>query len=282
MIIDFHTHIFPPEIRQDRSACFTSEEAFYRLYSDPRACMIGARELIDTMDEEGVDRSVVFGFPWKEADRFRRQNDYILEAVAAHPDRLIGLACFDADHPSAAEETRRCLAGGLSGVGELAYYESGITEDNLERLAPVMEICREKNAVVLIHTNEPVGHIYPGKSPNTLSQIYSLPQRFPENRLVLAHWGGGLFFYALLKREVRETLRNVYFDTAASPFLYDPSVWEMAARIVGADKILFGTDHPLLKPARYFREIDASALSEEDRALIKGGNAAALLGLTAA
>ena len=280
MIIDIHTHIFPPEVRQDRNVCFASEDAFYRLYNDPRSCMIGARELIDTMDEEGVDRSVVFGFPWQSADRFRRQNDYIMEAVARHPDRLIGLACFDADHPSAPEETQRCIEGGLAGVGELAYYESGISADKLDRLAPVMDICREKNAVVMIHTNEPVGHVYPGKSPNTLSQIYSLPQRFPQNRLILAHWGGGLFFYALLKKEVRETLKNVYFDTAASPFLYDPSIWETAARIVGADKILFGTDHPLLKPARYFREIDASPLSEEDRARIKGGNAAALLGLT--
>ena len=281
MIIDIHTHIFPPEIRQDRTACFTSEEAFYRLYSDPRACMVGARELIDSMDEEGVDRSVVFGFPWKSADRFRRQNDYIMEAVAANPNRLIGLACFDADHPEAAGEARRCLEGGLAGVGELAFYESGITSDNLDRLEPVMEICRAKKAVVLIHTNEPVGHIYPGKSPNTLRQIYNLAQRFPDNRLILAHWGGGLFFYALLKKEVRETLKNVYFDTAASPFLYDASVWELSARIAGADKILFGTDYPLLKPARYFKEIDASPLSEEDRRRIKGGNAAALLGLTA-
>lgn len=281
MIIDIHTHIFPPEIRQDRTACFTSEEAFYRLYSDPRACMVGARELIDTMDEEGVDRSVVFGFPWKSADRFRRQNDYIMEAVAANPKRLIGLACFDANHPDAADETRRCLEGGLAGVGELALYESGITSDNLDRLEPVMEICRAKKAVVLIHTNEPVGHIYPGKSPNTLRQIYNLAQRFPDNRLILAHWGGGLFFYTLLKKEVRETLKNVYFDTAASPFLYDASVWELGARIAGTDKILFGTDYPLLRPSRYFKEIDASPLSDEDRRRIKGGNAAALLGLTA-
>lgn len=280
MIIDIHTHIFPPEIRQDRNACFFSEDAFYQLYSDPKACMIGARELIAAMDEEGVHRSVVFGFPWQSDDRFRRQNDYVMEAVAAHPDRLIGLACFDADHPAAAEEARRCLEGGLAGVGELAFYESGITPDRLDRLEPVMDLCREKDAVVLIHTNEPVGHHYPGKSPNTLSQIYSLVRRFPENRLILAHWGGGLLFYALLKKEVRETLRNVYFDTAASPFLYDSAIWETAARIVGADKILFGTDYPLLRPARYFREIDASPLSEADKALVKGGNAARLLGLT--
>ena len=282
MIVDIHTHIFPPEIRQDRNVCFASEEAFYRLYSDPRSCMIGARELIDTMDEEGVDRSVVFGFPWQSEERFRRQNDYVMEAVAAYPQRLIGLACFDADHPEAADETQRCLEGGLAGVGELAFYESGITPDKLDRLEPVMEICRAKDAAVLIHTNEPVGHNYPGKSPNTLSQIYNLAKRFPDNRLILAHWGGGLFFYALLKKEVRETLRNVYFDTAATPFLYDPAIWETAARIAGADKILFGTDYPLLKPARYFREIDASPLSEDDKALIKGGNAARLLGLTVA
>jgi uncharacterized protein len=280
MIIDIHTHIFPPEIRQDRSVCFISEDAFYLLYNDPRACMIGARELIATMDEEGVDRSVVFGFPWQSGDRFRRQNDYIMEAVAAHPDRLIGLACFDADHPAAPDETRRCLEGGLAGVGELAFYEAGITPDKLDRLEPIMDICREKDAVVLIHTNEPVGHIYPGKSPNTLSQIYNLAKRFPDNRLILAHWGGGLLFYALLKKEVRETLRNVYFDTAASPYLYDPAIWETAAGIVGIDKILFGTDCPLLKPARYFREIDARPLSEDDKALIKGGNAARVLGLT--
>lgn len=279
MIIDIHTHIFPPEIRQERSACFQDEEAFYRLYSDPRACMIGARDLIAAMDEEGVDRSVVFGFPWRSADRFRRQNDYIMEAVAAHPDRLTGLACFDADHPAAPEETRRCLSGGLAGVGELAFYESGITADKLEHLAPVMDICREKNALVLIHTNEPVGHDYPGKSPNTLSQIYALVRRFPQNRIILAHWGGGLLFYALLKKEVREALRNVYFDTAASPFLYDAAIWETAARIVGPDKILFGSDYPLLPPARYFRELEARPLSAEDKALIKGGNAAALLGI---
>ena len=144
-----------------------------------------------------------------------------------------------------------------------------------------MDICREKEALVLIHTNEPVGHVYPGKSPNTLSQIYRLVRRFPDNRLILAHWGGGLLFYALLKKEVRETLRNVYFDTAASPFLYEPAIWETAARIVGVDKILLGTDYPLLKPSRYLREIDASALSKEARKRIKGGNAAALLGLTA-
>ncbi|MBL0712552.1 MAG: amidohydrolase [Desulfosarcina sp.] len=279
MLIDFHTHLFPPEIRKTRERYFPNESAFKLLYDDPRSRMVGARELIAVMDAEGVDRSVVFGFPWRQAEIFKRHNDYIMEAVAAHPDRLIGFACFEAVHPQAAEETRRGLEGGLAGVGELAFYESGITAASHEKLAPMMEICRERRVPVMLHTNEPVGHQYPGKAPNTLRQIYDLVCRFPENRIVLAHWGGGLFFYQLLKKEVKAALQNVYFDTAASPYLYDPAIWRTACDIIGADRILFGSDHPLIKPGRYLREIEAAGLAAEDRRRILGANAAGILGL---
>ena len=130
-----------------------------------------------------------------------------------------------------------------------------------------------------MHTNEPVGHLYPGKTPNTLKQIYSLITRFPENKIVLAHWGGGIFFFNLLKKEVGEHLKNVYFDTAASPFLYDPAIYKYAAEIAGLDKILFGSDFPLLKPARYFKEFENIGLTRAQIDAISGRNAAKLLKL---
>ncbi len=279
MLIDCHTHLFPPEIRQAREGFFPNEAAFELLYGDPRSRMVGTREMIAAMDAEGVDRAVVFGFPWRQAGIFKRHNDYIMDAVAAHPDRLIGLACFDAVHPEAAAETRRCLDGGLAGVGELAFYEEGITSASLEKLAPVMDICRAHGMPVMLHTNEPVGHQYPGKAPNTLRQIYALVRRFPDNRIILAHWGGGIFFYHLLKKEVKDAMKNVYYDTAATPYLYDPAIWTTACTIVGAERILFGTDFPLLKPSRYHAEIEAAGVGAEDRKLILGGNAAALWGI---
>jgi len=161
--------------------------------------------------------------------------------------------------------------------GELAFYQSGIDRESRDRLRPVMDICLEKNLPVLIHTNEPVGHVYPGKTPNTLAQIYKLVQAFPENKIVLAHWGGGIFLFNLLRKEVRETLKNVWFDTAASPFLYRPEIYGIAKQLAGLDKILLGTDFPLLKPARYFKELEAASISAEDREMICGGNAASLL-----
>jgi predicted TIM-barrel fold metal-dependent hydrolase len=279
-IIDVHNHIFPKKFRTRREAYFSDEPAFQKLYQSPRSQLIGAKEMLAAMDENRVGKSVIFGFPWKQPDLFKTHNDYICEVVSRYPDRFIGLGCFDPYSEGAVEETYRCLQqGGMSGIGELAFYQSGIDRSALDRLQPVMEICEERKLPVLIHTNEPIGHDYPGKTPNTLSQIYRLIGTFPLNKIILAHWGGGLFFFSLLKKEVKQRLTHVFFDTAASPYLYDPNVYRLAIDLIGVEKILFGSDYPLLPPARYFDEMKAAGLSEDEMEQICGFNAAKLFNL---
>ena len=278
-ILDFHTHLFPPAIRENRETYFEGEPAFKLLYASPKSNMVGARDITAVMDEQGVDVSVVFGFPWKNPEIAKQHNDYIAECVARYPDRLKGFCCLDPCPSEAAAEVERCLDNGLCGVGELAFYRSGIECVIVDSMTPVMDLCRERNVPVLIHTNEPVGHQYPGKTENTLLQIYDLIKRFPDNKIVLAHWGGGIFFYSVLKKEVKAVLKNVYYDTAASPFLYDPEVYRMAIDRVGVDRILLGTDYPLIKPERYFKELEAAGLREGEIERIKGGNAKKLLSI---
>ena len=279
MIIDVHTHAFPESVRNCREDFFSTEPAFKLLYASAQARLAGTDQTLAMLADHGVDRAVVFGFPWRNLDTARMHNDYILEAVSQAPDRLSGFCCLDPAHAGAAGEVERCLEAGCAGVGELAFYESGIDADALDRLEAVMAICRQKRVPVMIHTNEPVGHRYPGKTPNTLAQIYALVRRFPHNTLILAHWGGGIFFFNLLKKEVSESLQNVYVDTAASPFLYDPRIYRYACDLIGADKILWGTDFPLLKPARYFDEMRAAGLSAGECDQVCGSNARTLLGV---
>ncbi|MCF8078764.1 MAG: amidohydrolase family protein [Desulfobacterales bacterium] len=279
MIVDIHTHLFSKDVRENRGDYFAAESAFQLLYESPKSKIVSAEETIASMDEDGVDVSVVFGFPWRNLDTARENNDAVADAVARYPQRLVGFCCLDPTVPGAEEEVARCLDAGLSGVGELAFYESGIREKALDRLSPIMDICRERDVPVMIHTNEPVGHLYPGKTPNTLAEIYRLVRRFDQNRIILAHWGAGLFFYMLLKKEVAEALAGVWVDTAASPFLYRPEIYTVAAEIFGAEKILFGTDFPLLRPSRYFKEIKEANVSDSDRKKILGENARQLLGL---
>jgi uncharacterized protein len=279
MIVDVHTHIFPKFICDRRTDYFGGEPAFKLLYESPKSKMVDAEALIESMDQNKVDVSVAFGFPWKNPDTCQRHNDYILNAVAKHPRRLKGMCCVDMYDQGAFEEIKRCLNGGLSGVGEIAFYQSGIRPDAIKLLHPVMDLCRAKDLPVLIHTNEPIGHFYPGKTPVTLAQIYSVAETFPENKIIFAHWGGGIFFYFLLKKQVRQTMKNVFFDTAASPFLYDPKIYRAAIETAGADKILLGTDFPLIKPDRYYKEIEQAGLTENEKNLIFGGNAAELFNL---
>ncbi|MFC1868436.1 amidohydrolase family protein [Thermodesulfobacteriota bacterium] len=279
MIIDFHTHIFPSFFRDKKEIFFSEEPSFENLYCSPKSRLAGNKELLGDMDEEGVGKSIVFGFPWKKADHFRRHNEYIIESVQQYPDRLIGFGCFDLLSRQAPKEAERCLNAGLSGIGELAVYDSGFSPDVIAALDDIMAICSQRDVPILLHTNEPVGHQYPGKQPMTLGQLYDLLNRYPSNRIVLAHWGGGLFFYMLMKKEVREALSNVWFDTAASPYLYTPDIYRVAVDIMGSEKIIFGSDYPLLMPGRYLKEMESLSLSPETINRLLGKNASQLLKL---
>ncbi len=279
MIIDFHTHVFPPFLRRNRQDFFSHEAAFKSLYDSPGAKLVGAKELIRDMDKEDIHVSVIFGFPWEDAELYKRHNDYIMESVHENAGRLIGFCCFSPLSPEGPREVERCLQAGLSGVGELAVYGSGLSSRVTSALKDVMALCMQYDVPLLLHTNEPVGRQYAGKAPITLGQIYDFLKAYPLNKIVLAHWGGGLFFYGLMKKEVKEVLKNVWFDTAASPYLYTPDIYKIAGEIIGFDKILLGSDYPLLKPRRYFKEMTAIGLSKGVIDQIAGANTAQVLKL---
>ena len=273
MIIDCHVHIFPKQIRESRDKFFSGEPGFKLLYNAPNARLVNCGDLIAEMDKAGVEKSVVFGFPWENEEIYKNHNDYILESISRYPDRLLGLACFSLDSSDCADEALRCLNAGLSGVGELAVYKGSFSIKSIPALDSVMSVCLEKDAPFLLHTNEPVGHLYPGKALMDLKEVYDFLKAYPRNRIILAHWGGGIFFYGLLKKEVKEVLKNTWFDTAASPFLYTPEIYRIAGEIIGFDKIVLGSDYPLIKPERYLKEINQLGLPQDAFRKITGENA---------
>jgi len=79
--------------------------------------------------------------------------------------------------------------------------------------------------------------------------------------------------------EVKKAMRRVYYDTAASPLLYSDKIYALGKEMVGPEKILLGSDFPLLSPKRYLSELQRANLTEEERAKILGENARALLRL---
>ena len=65
-VIDFHTHAFPPWLRDRRDRYLETDATFGDLFSNPRAKMSTADELVEAMDADGVDASVVMGMGWTD------------------------------------------------------------------------------------------------------------------------------------------------------------------------------------------------------------------------
>jgi len=277
MIIDFHTHVFPPRVKQKRSQYIDRDPCFALLYAKKEAKIATTEELIESMDRAGIDISVIVNLGWITHELCVETNDYILESIARYPKRLIGFCTVQPQSLNAAiAEIERCAQGGARGIGEMRPDMQLLDLGDDPIITPFMTAIKQHRLIFLTHASEPVGHDYPGKGIITPDILYPFITTHPDVTIVCAHWGGGLPFYALMP-EVQKALQNVYFDTAASPFLYQPQIYTLVSQLVGADKILFGSDYPLLSQTRLLREINSAALTEEEKRLITGENARKLL-----
>jgi predicted TIM-barrel fold metal-dependent hydrolase len=276
MIIDSHVHILPAAMRDARERLAAADPWFDMCHQGERA-IVTADELLATMDASGIDRSVCFGWPFADPEHCAEANDHLIEVQRAHADRLTCFATVSPGRPGAVDELQRGAAAGLLGAGELNADAQGF-----DLASPAADdvgaTCAALGIPLVLHCSEPVGHDYPGKGTATPDRVAAFALRHPDLKLVCAHLGGGLPFYAHMP-EVAALCRRLWFDTAAGPFLYQPSAYRAVADLCGADRLLFGSDYPLLPARRYIDAFAQADLTVAERALVMGGNAAHLLGL---
>jgi predicted TIM-barrel fold metal-dependent hydrolase len=277
LLIDFHTHLFPPDIRDHRELYCARDPWFNQLYSNPRACMASAEDLVAEMDSSGVDASVAFSFGWTDPGLIKETNSYVIDAARRYPGRIYGMAVLQPTiGAQAVRELERCARAGMIGLGELMPHGQGYKLSDIALLTPVMEVVRHHQLLVLSHCSEPVGHIYPGKGDVSLQDIVTFLIAFPDVRFVAAHLGGGLPFYTLMP-EIQRITANVWYDTAATIRLYRQSIFPIVADLVGADRILFASDYGLLRQQRTIDHIAQSGLDDDALQKVLGGNAQRLL-----
>jgi predicted TIM-barrel fold metal-dependent hydrolase len=166
----------------------------------------------------------------------------------------------------------------MIGLGELMPHGQGYKLSDIQLLSPLIEVVRKHQLLVLSHCSEPVGHNYPGKGDVSLQDVVAFLTAFPDVPFVAAHWGGGLPFYCLMP-EIQRITANVWYDTAASPYLYRKDILPVAAKLVGAEHILFASDYGLLRQQSVIEYIAQSGLSADALGMVLGGNAQRLLGL---
>jgi uncharacterized protein len=242
--------------------------------------------LLADMDRAGIARCVMLGWYWENQSTCDEQNSWFIDWVGEHPDRL---SAFAAVQPSAGQlaidALQRALDSGLCGIGEMLPQAQGFTFDD-PYWQRVVGIALERNLPINLHVTDPLTISDAVIKPTPLSNYLRLAQQFPDAKLIFAHWGGGIPFYELNPR-VRAYLKNVYYDTAASPLLYDARIFRQVIDLIGADRILFGSDYPLLlyprkirEPAfdRFLGEIATAGLTSDEKEKILGANFRRLIG----
>jgi len=269
VIIDFHTHTFPPDVRDRREEYLRRDPTFAEMYANPKAKIATAEDLLRSMDEAGVDLSVALGFAWSDHDDCASHNDYLLETAHRSGGRIVPFCTMNPAAGAAAEEVERCARAGARGLGELRPESQGWDLNGApgERLA---ELARQHSLVLLFHVTEPVGHDYPGKRGLSLDSFRRYLAGARGLAVVGAHLAGGL--------PLRDAaLPTAYADTAALRFLYEPPVLAGLAKTPWAERLLFGSDFPLVSQAAALADVRASGLDGASLARILGDNARTLL-----
>jgi uncharacterized protein len=289
VIIDAHVHLYPAEVDLDPAGwAERSGERHWgilctRKRRDGRLVqsLPTVKELLLSMDAAHISRAVLLGWYWETMETCVWQNCFYAQCVRAHPDRLSAFATL---HPAAGRtavigELRRAHGDGLIGVGELSPHSQRYAIDD-PCLHEVLAVAGELRMPVNLHVTDPASRPYVGRIETPLGDFTRLARGFPGTTFILAHWGGML---PLVDRAVT-ALPNVFYDTAASPLLYEGDVWSRARAAFPLERVLFGSDFPLnLYPKLdetpgLIRFVDEANAANAGAGVI-GLNAAKLLGL---
>ncbi|MEV2252805.1 amidohydrolase family protein [Streptomyces sp. NPDC050147] len=210
-------------------------------------------------------------------------NEEVAEAAAAHPDVLIPFASIDPFRGKAGVGQARRLVAEY-GVKGFKFHPSiqGFFPNDRSLAYPLYEVIEETGCVALFHTGQTgIGAGVPGGGGIRLK--YSNPMYvddvaadFPHLKIILAHpsfpWQDEALAVATHKP-------GVHIDLSGwSPKYFPPQLVHYANSLL-KDKVLFGSDFPVLTPDRWLADFAKLAIKDEVRPKILKENAARLLGL---
>jgi uncharacterized protein len=217
------------------------------------------RKLIDAAEKLGIDQlccSILTPRRPATAAGFRECNEFLAEAMRRFPGRVLGYCYVNPGYSrEALDEIRRSVVD-RGFIGIKLYNEHRCNEP---ALFPVVELSIELRVPILQHA----GHShYPLPEQPRISDgghLADLGVRYPEARLICAHVGGGGDWEWTIK--ALRHAKNVYLDTSGS--VTDDGIVDLAARVLGVDRLLFGCDMSMTAGVGKVRAADLSAADKQ-------------------
>jgi len=260
-IIDCHAHIYPDNIALKAAA---SIGKFYDISMHLDGTL---QTLLKKGDEAGISRFLVHSVAvtWERAQQI---NDYLMQTVRAHPDRLIGFGTLHPDHPDTRSELKRIKAGGLQGIKLHPDFQRFHLDD--PKAIALFEPLADLSMPLLTPTGDTR---FPYSEPARMSRAL---KAVPNLKVICAHFGGWSIWEEGWKELAGHP--NVWVDCSSSLYALRPMQAADIIRRYGAGRVFFGSDYPMWDPAEELKRFMTVPLTDEERDLILHRNLEAFLG----
>ncbi len=227
-----------------------------------------AEELLARMDALEIEQALAM--PFKPISyNLDEANTGLAAAVKPFSDRLLWAARINPWQPTALESLRRAIET----LGAKALYLNPWEETfrvDLERVDPLLELCREQRLPVVIAAG------YPWLSEAL--EISNLAERWPDVSIVMTN-GGQINISGLGQLNATLALSknpNLFIETAGT---YRQDFIEETVQAFGGERVLFGSGAPYFDQRFEILRVLLAKVSEKDKEWMKSGTARRLLGL---
>ena len=249
-VIDAHMH---PYLAHDRNFNFAVPADFEEFFAIQQAAGIGLS--CGTYNLAGAG---------KDPELLAACNSRVLEIHRAYPEQFYPGVNIS---PLLPEESCRFIEefyrAGFRWIGELGYYVMGYEKYSLPGMNMILDLAENLDMTVNLH-------------PSNLDDLEELLSNFPKVRIVIAHpesCGGINNIYKLAQKH-----SNMYIDLSGSG-LFRMGMLRRGVDLLGAERILFGTDYPICNPAMNVAGVRFESLTEDEEKLILRDNFLNLTGL---
>jgi predicted TIM-barrel fold metal-dependent hydrolase len=228
-------------------------------------------KLVEAADKLGIDQLCCSTLTprWPASlDGFRECNRWTAEGMRRFPGRVLGYCYVNPGYGREALEEIRRYVGDHGFMGIKLYNEYTCTEPVV---FPIVELAIELGVPILHHASH--SHYFVEDQPrlSDSGHLAELASRYPEAMLICAHISGGGDWEWTIK--AARHAPNVFLDTSGS--VTDDGTVDMAAAVVGVDRLVFGCDSSMTAGIGKIRGAD---LSVQDKQKILGDNMMRLLG----
>jgi hypothetical protein len=268
-----------PTARHLAQPMFESLRRWTRGHDKPKGAVMEEWPLtltLTAMDQAGIDRSLISAWCGPRGDLI--SNDEVAGFVQESKGRLVGVGSVDISRPrEAVREIRRCVRElGFKAIRVLPWlWELPPTHP---RFYPVFNECCELGVPFCTQVGH-TGPLMPSEVGRPIPYIDQVALDFPELVIVCGHIG-----YPWTEEMIAVATKhaNVYIDTSAYTVRRYPENLVAYLKSHGRAKVLFGTNWPMIAPAKALEGLQDLGLEPATRAAFLAGNAQRVFGLGAA